>query len=120
MLLIASTLIVGRAAACLDDQVDGHAIQDVLAAQSVRIFQDFAGENQTKLILGRVKFGGHLVLELKYTKTCMSTMIPTARPTVPINNNHYFHLKIVLLCDILNSREGRTDTTFKNSDHYRP
>ena len=37
----------------------------------------------------------------------MSSLIPSARSTVPINSEHYFHL-ICFLCEIL------------NSDHYRP
>ena len=46
-------------------------------------------------------------------------MIRSARPTVPPVAITINHLNFVLFSEVLNSEDGRTDTTCKNSDHYR-
>ena len=49
---------------------------------------------------------------------CVSSMIHPGQAQA--SSDHYSHLKFVLFCEILESGDGRTDTTCKNSDHYWP
>ena len=50
------------------------------------------------------------------------SMIHSARSTVPPSSDHYSHLKVVLICEILKvvPTTCETDDMRENSDHYRP
>ena len=50
----------------------------------------------------------HKVRNIINNNTCVSSMIPSARPHSPTKSDHYFRLKIVLFCTVLKTR-GRTD-----------
>ena len=45
---------------------------------------------------------------------------PLGQTHSPASSYHFFHLNLVLFCEILKSGEGRTDNMCENSDHYRP